>query len=107
MKNRLRATVVTLGGLLCALVITTTTCELMAQPPKSSTAVTSSSLMGIWTLTAADNHLPDGSRVHAFGPSHPLLEPGHARCSLTSRTHTRAKTSSTISPPSQAAFSSP
>ena len=69
MKNRLRATVVPLGGWLCAFVITTITCELIAQPPKSSTAVTSSSLVGIWTLTAADNLLPDGSRVHAYGPS--------------------------------------
>jgi len=47
----------------------TTTCELMAQAPKPTAAVTPSSLMGIWTLTAADNLQPDGSRVHAYGPS--------------------------------------
>src|SRR5258708_29135342 len=69
MRNRLRAAISTLGGLLCALVITTTTREVMAQPSKPSTALTSSSLVGTWTLTAADNLLPDGSRVHAFGPN--------------------------------------
>ena len=35
----------------------------------STAAVIPASLVGIWTLTAADNLQPDGSRVRAFGPS--------------------------------------
>ena len=52
------------------MMLITTECELKAQssmPTQSTSAVTGSSLVGTWTLTAADNLLPDGSRVHAYG----------------------------------------
>jgi hypothetical protein len=67
MKNRVRTTAIALSSLLCAFVVITTTCELMAQSSKPSTAITASSLVGIWTLTAADNLQSNGSRVHAYG----------------------------------------
>src|SRR6266702_3671379 len=69
MKNGVKKRVIVLGTLLCAFVITTVNCELRAQSSGSSAAVTSSSLVGVWTLTAADNLQPDGSRVHSYGPS--------------------------------------
>ena len=65
MKKWMKIFAAVLNGLLCMMLMTTT-CELMAQSPKT-TAVTASSLVGIWTLTAADNLQPDGSRVHAYG----------------------------------------
>jgi len=63
MNRRARKIVVALGSLLCALLISTTSCDLMAQ----SATANGSSLVGIWTLTAADNLQPDGTRVHAYG----------------------------------------
>ena len=66
MKKPMKIFAAVLNGLLC-LLLTTATCEAMAQAPKSTTDVTASSLVGIWTLTAADNLQPDGSRVHAYG----------------------------------------
>ena len=67
MKKWMKTFAAVLNGLLCIMLMTTT-CELIAQSPKT-TAVTASSLVGIWTLTAADNLQPDGSRVHAYGPN--------------------------------------
>ena len=65
MKKWMKTFTAVLNGLLCMMLMTTTY-ELMAQSPKAP-AVTASSLVGIWTLTAADNLQPDGSRVHAYG----------------------------------------
>jgi hypothetical protein len=56
----------TFAAALCMLLLTAT-CVSIAQTPKSTADVTASSLVGIWTLTAADNLQPDGSRVHAYG----------------------------------------
>jgi hypothetical protein len=67
MKKRMKIFAAVLNGLLCMMLLTTT--ELMAQSPMSPSAATASSLAGNWTLTAADNLQPDGSRVHAYGPS--------------------------------------
>lgn len=68
MKKRIKIFAAVLSGLLCLMLITTTG-ELMAQSSMSPSAVNASSLVGTWTLTAADNLQPDGSRVHAYGPS--------------------------------------
>jgi hypothetical protein len=68
MKKRMKIFAAVLNGLLC-MMLHTTTGELMAQSPMSPSAATASSLVGTWTLTAADNLQPDGSRVHAYGPS--------------------------------------
>lgn len=66
MKKRMKTFVAVLSSLLCTMLIAST-CELMAEASNSPAAVTASSLVGIWTLTAADNLQPDGSRVNAFG----------------------------------------
>jgi hypothetical protein len=66
MKKRRKIFVAVLNGLLCMPLMTATR-EAVAQAPQSTEAVTASSLVGIWTLTAADNLLPDGSRAHAYG----------------------------------------
>jgi hypothetical protein len=68
MKKRMKIFAAVLNGLLCMTLLTITG-ELMAQSPMSPSAATVSSLVGTWTLTAADNLQPDGSRVHAYGPS--------------------------------------
>ena len=62
MKKWMKTFAVALNSLLCMMLTTTA----YAQTPKPA-AVTASSLVGIWTLTAADNLQPDGSRVHAYG----------------------------------------
>jgi hypothetical protein len=41
-----------------------------AQTAMPTSVATASSLVGTWTLTAADDLLPDGSRAHAYG-AHP------------------------------------
>ena len=68
MKKRIKMLAAVLTSFLCMMLITTTG-EMMAQSPLPASAVTASSLVGTWTLTAADNLLPDGSRVRAYGPS--------------------------------------
>jgi hypothetical protein len=68
MKKRIKILAAVLNSFLCMMLITTTG-EMMAQSPLPASAVTASSLVGTWTLTAADNLQPDGSRVHAYGPS--------------------------------------
>ena len=63
---RSRAGTLALGGLLCAFMISNTTQKLLAASHES-TAITAASLVGTWTLTAADDLLPDGTRAHAYG----------------------------------------
>jgi len=63
MNRRARKIAVALGSLLYALLISTANCELMAQ----SATANGPSLVGIWTLTAADNLQLDGTRAHAYG----------------------------------------
>jgi lipocalin-like protein len=43
--------------------------SLAAKTHTTDSRVTTVSLIGTWTLTAADDFLPDGSRVHAYGAS--------------------------------------
>ena len=69
MKNRLKAIAVVIGSLLCGFVLTTTTPKLTAQTSQPTAPITIASLVGIWTLTAADNLKPDGTRVHDYGPN--------------------------------------
>jgi lipocalin-like protein len=67
MKLRVTARTVALGTLLVVCFITASSHELTAQVPMSTPGVTAFSLVGVWTLTAADDLQPDGSRVHAYG----------------------------------------
>ena len=67
MNNRARKIAIVASSFFCALLMTATTSELKAQATMSSATVTGSSLVGIWTLTAADNLQPNGTRVHAYG----------------------------------------
>jgi hypothetical protein len=68
MKKRLKISAPVLNTFLFMLFITLT-CKMMAQSPISSSTVKASSLVGTWTLTAADNLQSDGSRGPAYGPS--------------------------------------
>jgi hypothetical protein len=68
MKKRLKISAPVLNTFLFMLFITLT-CKMMAQSPISSSTVNASSLVGTWTLTAADNLQSDGSRGPAYGPS--------------------------------------
>ncbi|NYF81001.1 lipocalin-like domain-containing protein [Granulicella arctica] len=67
MNRRTRKIAVAWGVLLFAFLMTIPPLELVAQAAMPPAAVMGSSLVGIWTLTAADNLLPDGTRVHAYG----------------------------------------
>jgi Lipocalin-like domain len=66
MKKRTNLSIAVLSGLLCMLLLATKS-GMAAQSPKESSVASAPSLVGIWTLTAADNLQPDGSRVHAYG----------------------------------------
>lgn len=67
MNTRARAIVVALSSLGMAFAVLNTSHTLKAQTPMPATTATASSLVGTWTLTAADDLLPDGTRVHAYG----------------------------------------
>jgi Lipocalin-like domain len=67
MKTSARAMVVALSSLAMAFAVSNTSHTLKAQTPMSTTVATASSLVGTWTLTAADDLLPDSTRVHAYG----------------------------------------
>ena len=43
--------------------------DLSANTTMTTSMTTATSLVGTWTLTAADDLLPDGTRVHAYGAS--------------------------------------
>jgi Lipocalin-like domain len=67
MKTSARVMVVALSSLVMALAIPNTSLTLRAQTSIPTTVASASSLVGSWTLTAADDLLPDGTRVHAYG----------------------------------------
>jgi Lipocalin-like domain len=67
MRLRSRAGTLALGGLLCASMLSSATQPLMAASHESTSAITAATLVGTWTLTAADDLQPDGARVHAYG----------------------------------------
>lgn len=71
MKALTRAVVTAFSILLVGAVILNSTQTMRAQTSMESTSVGSSSLVGTWTLTAADDLLRDGTRVHAYG-SNPI-----------------------------------
>ena len=67
MKASAQAIGVSLSSFVLAFAALSTSHNLKAQTPMSTSAATASSLVGTWTLTAADDLLPDGSRAHAYG----------------------------------------
>lgn len=55
-----------------------------AQTTMTKSSVTASTLVGTWTLSAADDLLPDGTRIHAYGanPSGLLIFEADGRYAL-------------------------
>ena len=67
MKASAQAIGVSLSSFVLAFAALSTSHNLKAQTAMSTSAATAATLVGTWTLTAADDLLPDGSRAHAYG----------------------------------------
>lgn len=67
MKAIVRTIVMTLSIVLIGVVSLNATQTLRAQSSMANTSINASSLVGTWTLTAADDLLPDGTRAHGYG----------------------------------------
>jgi hypothetical protein len=67
MKAIARASIMALSTILVGATILNPTQSLKAQTPMTNSDKTASELAGTWTLTAADDLLPDGTRIHAYG----------------------------------------
>jgi hypothetical protein len=67
MKASAQAIGVSLSSLVLAFAALSTSHNLQAQTAMSTSVAAAAPLVGTWTLTAADDLLPDGSRAHAYG----------------------------------------
>lgn len=84
MKAIVRSAVMALSTVLVSAAILNSTQNLKAQATMTTSSVTASSLVGTWTLSAADDLLPNGTRVHAYGsnPSGLLIFEADGRYAL-------------------------
>lgn len=87
------ASIIALNTVLVGAAILTPVQNLKAQTRMASSSITTSSLVGTWTLTAADDLLPNGTRVHAYGsnPSGLLIFAADGRYALQIYSAERAK----------------
>ena len=93
MKAIVRSAVMALSTVLVSAAIMNPTQNLKAQTTMTTSSVTASSLVGTWTLSAADDMLLDGTRVHAYGsnPSGLLIFEADGRYALQIYSAERAK----------------
>jgi hypothetical protein len=93
MKATVRSAVIALSTVLVSTAILNSNQKLEAQTTMTRSVVTASSLVGTWTLSAADDLLPDGTRTHAYGsnPSGLLIFEADGRYALQIYSAERAK----------------
>jgi hypothetical protein len=93
MKATVTSAVIAISIALVSAAILNSTQNLRAQTTVTAPVVTASSLVGTWTLTAADDLLRDGTRIHAYGssPSGLLIFEADGRYALQIYSAERAK----------------
>ena len=69
MKIRAKEIMALMATCIPAAAILSASGNIHAKTNTTATGATTASLVGTWTLTAADDLLPDGTRVHAYGAS--------------------------------------